>query len=269
MIAMKWLPTLLIVSLGAIGLWRQEVARRDVRREIARLKPLAEEAAVLRARQHEPAAKEPPDPTEVERLRRDHQELLRLRSEIGSLRERGGLSEQTLQQRIQQARTETAAAERETELVSARKKAADISKQVHETLESYAHLIKDTERFSRIAPLNSWDDVRRALASSWPPDGKRPIERIQRFQQSLNHLVVEATTSSIPLTAFEFLPRSPAGTSNSTGNSTKPRLILREIQARPRPDGGWSRAYAFEGGKVLEATSDTGDFSEWETKAHN
>jgi len=258
-----------------MGLWRQQAGRMELARQREQLKPLVEEADALAAR----LARQRSGPREIAtnelaQLRRDHQELLRLRGELAGLRARGRLTEDDLAQRIRLAQAETEEARRETELIAARRKAADVSKETLNVLSSYAHLVVETARSSGAGFAQSWDDVGQALNRPWPPNGRRTAERMQRIQQSLRRMFKDAAAESISLAAFEFLPVPPGadpkpGTPGAVSAPAARILLLRELQPRPRPDGGWARAYAFADGNIREAISESGDFSEWETKARS
>ena len=41
-------------------------------------------------------------------------------------------------------------------------------------------------------------------------------------------------------------------------------LLLRDPEARRKPDGNWARLYAYGDGRIVEATSDDGNFDAWE-----
>src|SRR5829696_1008410 len=201
---MKWLPSILILLLGGFWGWRLHLAKLEVTAEISRLKPMVEETAGLAAR---PSTNDPSrsvDPRESDRLRRDHQELLRLRSEIAGLRQRSRFGGEALEQRIRDVQAETLAAERETELIAARKQAAETSKEIIGSLNLYAHIVKETARSSGVSALRSWEEVEQALQRSWVPMEKRTLDRTQRIQRSLQKMLTQAMTSSIPLSAFEF-----------------------------------------------------------------
>jgi hypothetical protein len=46
-------------------------------------------------------------------------------------------------------------------------------------------------------------------------------------------------------------------------------LILRDTELHRKPDGKWARFYAYGDGRIVEATSEDGNFDAWEKQPAN
>jgi hypothetical protein len=267
---MKWLPLILVMAAAAGWGWHQRQEQARLQFQINRLRPQAEEAAALALAQQAEASNATnnvePDAAELERLRAEHRELLRLRGEMSALRARGALSRENLEEKIREGRAETESAQRETELVLARQQAARVSKERMSTLSSYVSWATLGARLSGGTIPRSWEEVQQSIDRPFLPTAKQTPERLERMRQHLRDWFTNtARNETHSLAAFEFI--SAGGSVDwETPEAGRGVLFLREREPRPQPNGGWARAYGFLNGEVRQAISDSPDFTAWESQ---
>lgn len=261
---LRFLPALVILGVAGVWAWRENKRGLELARELAALRPLAEDAeALARKASAEPPAN--PDTNELRRLQSEHLELLRLRNEITGLNRHADLSPETLRQRIQESASRTDAARKATLVIEERTRAKDLADETVQALShSIFHLTEALKRTSGPVPV-SWNDVRRIFESAVAGAGAA-APSVQANLQALIENLDAAQQESVKPSDFEFVP-VPATYRHDPAGAPPHLLILRERKPRRMPDGGWSRAYGFLDGTADMATSPDGDFSAWELAA--
>ncbi len=267
-VSLRLLPALLVLGIAGAWAWRQEEQRSEWTREVAALRPLAQEAAELsRKWASQPPAN--PDTNELRRLQSDHLELLKIRDQITGLSRHADLSAETLRQRIEESKTRADRAQKEVNRIEERTRAKDLA---DATMQAFGraifHLTEALKRTSGPIPA-SWNDVRRAYESAGAhtvPGSSFTPQQIEANNQALIRDLDAASQESIKPADFELLPVAATYRHDPAGKPPH-LIILRERKPRPLPDGGWMRAYGFLDGSVDVATSPDGDFTEWELAA--
>ena len=190
--------------------------------KLAQLPPTSEVRSQLQEQQNLAA--------ELEQLRKDHAEFLRLRDETAQLKASQSGAMAQWQKKLEDAQSLLSAAQTRASVVQA-------------------------ERDAKIQAVKSVDDLKHLglAARIFATDHQDVLPT--DFSQILN--IVPA----LDLSAYEFIPHSRAIA------ETEPEVILfREKQPRRQPDGTWSRAYTLVDGSVQQVSSPDGDFHEWESK---
>ena len=243
------LVTLLLAAVS-IGFWRarqpQLVALRmnavQARAQLAELDSL---------RQHPPVAPgETVDPKELERLRALRPELARLRGGVGALRQRAGQTPEQLETNAAKVREEAA-------LLRARREAETRSKAAGGSISICLSLATQVARFTGGALPQNWNEVRARLPQAATAEK-------DRFSY-LRKVVERESGPQGMLAQFEILPTPPD--IRVKPGEAEPRIpLIRELQPRPQPDGGFARYYAWLDGQTEEVTLPDGNFALWETE---
>ena len=240
----------LLLAAVSFGVWRvrqpQLVALRtdaaQVRAQLAELDSL---------RKHPPDAPgETVDPKELERLRALRPELARLRGGIAALRQRAG-------QTPGQLETNAAKVREEATLIRARREAEIRSKAAGGSIGICVNLAAQVAQFTGGALPQNWNEVRARL----PQAAATEKDRFSYLRK-----VVERESGPQGILAqFEILPTSPD--IRVKLGEAEPRIpLIRELQPRPQPDGGFARYYAWLDGRTEEVTLPDGNFALWETE---
>src|SRR5215213_7978088 len=117
---MRWLPLILTVLGAAAWGWHQRLEHHRLAEQLRRVRSQIESAPATQGRSASASGEAEAALNQLETIRANHRELLRLRGEIGALREKGQLTPDNLEAKIRNTRAETEATERETELLKAR-----------------------------------------------------------------------------------------------------------------------------------------------------
>jgi RNA polymerase sigma factor (sigma-70 family) len=177
------------------------------------------------------------DNAELERLRRGHTELLRLRGQVGVLRDT-----------LEKKQGELASAQSENAKMSAILKAEAI----------------------KVSTVNALKIIGTACRIYAQDNNNVFPTNFAQIQNELGGDLAGSTASlGIGTNSFEFLDygNPVTGTTNKLGDlvPTAPCIFLaREKQARQMPDGKWSRGYLLVDGSVQMGASDDGSFDAWE-----
>lgn len=195
---------------------------------------LQEENAALRqqisqATQAPPVAVPPAEPVladveELARLRNEHGELLRLRGEVGILRDT---------QEKQQKELASVHSEKDQMVAVEKAEAARVSA---------VNYLKIIGVASRVFANTNGEIFPTSLG------------------QIKDNLVTMGMERQMGIQEIEFIDYGQPVTTSANPNF----FFAREKQPRQMPDGKWSRAYLLMDGAVQTAESDTGDFGEWE-----
>jgi hypothetical protein len=167
---------------------------------------------------------------ELDQLRKDHEELIRLRAEAA------GLNSKDLQMKL----------ERERELDQARAKLAAAQAATHRIQED---IDAENLRTKRVNDLKQLGLAARIFATH--QDGS---SMPTSFEQLTNELGF-----AIDLGPYEYVQHG-----RSLSMSDPEMILLREKEPRRLPNGKWTRSYTLVDGAVLQIGSDTGDYQEWE-----
>jgi hypothetical protein len=103
----------------------------------------------------------------------------------------------------------------------------------------------------------NWNELRQKIAS----DVSNRPGRLNYLRQMLD----EAAGPQGFLEGFEIVPTLP-GVRLKRNQEAQQVPLIREIQKRPQPDGGFARYYAWSDGRADEIIIADGDFSSWESK---
>lgn len=251
-------PLAVLLVACAWGLQRQCTESR-VRHELDALGPLAAQADRL-AREIEAWRHLDPDIAELDRLRARKLELLRLRGEIGDLRQAARRSPEAVQSELQELRSRADTARAETERLEGMLRFEDQSKEVMNALLHAVAILRRIAAQSRDGSLPaSWDHIRQRLDSSTLD---HPDWNDAQRQQARRHLLGQL--DAIPADRFELMPPQHHAHDPGAHEVNNRTILLRERTPRPHPDGGWARGYGFLSGRLAEAVSPDGDFTAWE-----
>lgn len=267
-LALRILPPSAVIAVAGAWAWHQHRIASELNREINRLRPLAQEAAILseKAGTHPTP---PPDTNELIRLQADHLELLRLRREITGMRQHASLSPEALQQRIEESKARTEAALKEANLIVERRRAKDLINQTQGSLGQAIFFLNEALKRTTGPIPTSWNDVRRILEAPTSPDPTDSLFTPQQVAENLRALIRaldDANREPLKPSDFEFLP-VPASYHHSPTAAPPHLLIFRERTPRRVPDSGWHRAYGYLDGSTDEAISPDGNFAPWEADA--
>ena len=193
---------------------------------------LQQQVAQLNARAEASASgAQPVDPSEAERLPKEHTELLQLRGEVGRLRKQIVAQSNGAQQELNAAVAAAQAAETQAAQLTAEMQASAL----------HASTVNSMKQLGLAARIYSTEHEEKFPAT---------------FEDMKNEL------NGLDTSRFEFV-KHPRAISE-----TEPDLILfREIQPRQLPDGTWVRSYTFVDGSVQSPNAPKGDFSDFE-KVH-
>lgn len=190
---------------------------------------------------------------ELSGLRVERSELMKLRSEVGELRQTARVTVPELHMRIQSALADAEAEQKRAGLIQARYDVKQRSKQIKDELSGFLSLVRAAGKLNNGRPPDSFEQLEALVARS--PEGNPLREYAPEVLNSANRLGVSLRNF------VEFVRQDRAVTIRD-----KSVLLLRERAPRPSPDGGWWRAYAFADGRVEEAFSQEGNFEEWERR---
>lgn len=171
---------------------------------------------------------------ELDQLRKDHDELLKLRSEVETLKTEDLQDKFAWQRRFDAARAGLAEANAATREIEDRIEAQELS----------IRRVKDMKNIGLATRVWATDN-----------DGKLP----RTFQDLTNELALAGADLEAFIEPYEFVEH---GRAISISDSNL--ILFRERNPRKLPNGGWQRAYTMMDGSVQQVGSETGDFSEWE-----
>jgi RNA polymerase sigma factor (sigma-70 family) len=230
----------LTVAGVATPLWIQQGSLNQLQAEnfalleqTAGLDRLREEHARLQSRQYLA--------DEIDRLRKDHEELLALRDEAARLRANEAEEKARLQQQLSAAQGQLEEARAAVERVQ---EEIDFKRDHVQTVQEMKHL----GLAARLYATENGDQL---------PGG---FEAMTGFVESVSDKMKEQTGSELNLDRYEFMPHE------RTIRDSEPEMILfRERQVRRTPDGEWIRAYTLVDGSVQSIQrSSPGGFEEFE-----
>lgn len=172
---------------------------------------------------------------ELERRRREEEELARLRAEVARLRQKNVEENVALQERLETARLAASRAKDEADYFEAPLKA--------ETAQA------KTTNFMKILGLTALN-----FAASHE-------DRLPTTFEEIEDEMPDNISGGRELDDFEYVEHAgPISTDDPT------RLLFREKVPRQLPDGGWARAYAFTDGSVQNIVSEDGNFEDFESQ---
>jgi hypothetical protein len=243
------LLTALLLAAVALGVWHSRRAElAALRLATAHARSQETELEALR-RQTQAAAMDAVDTQELQRLRGLRAELARLRGSIGTLRERASQPPEQLEAKAEQLRQEAA-------LIQARREAKAQSRAAHNSLHQCLALITGLAFHADGSLPRDWNALRTRLGTTGSTN------------EQLRQLAQMAERGAQPgglLAQFEILPAS----SEIRLKRSKPIpsvLVLRELQPRSQPDGGYARYYAWLDGRTEEVTLPDLNFAAWENQ---
>jgi hypothetical protein len=241
--------------------WKRHAQIAELRRENAELRQSADEMERLGAEISERDAVAI-DTNELKRLRELKPELMRMRSEIGQLRQLAKVELPAIRKEAEHAATQAAHFDRRAEDLGTQRAA-----------KLHSALVRDFLDFSILRPLmtvaefnggqfpSRFAEVEPVLKHVPPDRGARWIGQALSQTNELNPREVEIIGRSFSVSARDFEFVSPA---RLRMTSLPPTLLLRELNPRPLPDGRFARWYGFTDGRVEEALSTDGNFLPWE-----
>jgi RNA polymerase sigma factor (sigma-70 family) len=231
------ITTSLAVALVAVPLVIQNAQLSASRAELGRMEASARQLDELRS-SRDARARLGGVAAELDQLRAESAELAQLRAERARLT--AALND-PLQAQLQQVEASRQAARATLQDVTTRVTFARDRERVIQTMKQLALC-------ARIHASDHQDQLPRSF---------------EEFAGQIKDMRIEDQAFSLDqLEQFEFYPQP------RPIQETEPTLFLfRERQPRPRPDGGWERAYAMVDGSVQTLASSTPDFSETERKA--
>jgi len=236
--------SLIIVSAVTLGWARQRRLVELQQQNAALQKPLAE-LECLKPRP-QPAADEPIDTNELQRLRGETDALMKLRAEIGRLHQVQRLVVPELQQQVTSTLAQAEAANKTGEDLTAWREAELKSRDINGQLSSLVGQIR-TYAAQHGGRLPRSGSELESLASLRLPD-------LQAMLHESNQRLLQI---------FEFMPQERELTTNDPVE-----LLVREIKPRPLPDGSWARYYVGSGGSADQVVSKSGDFADYEKACH-
>jgi RNA polymerase sigma factor (sigma-70 family) len=227
------LATALVAVTATAPLLYQQYQLSALAQETPPLQAQAAELDSWRAA-HAQARARPRAARELEQLRRNHDELLKLQAEAATLQT--GLAEKLpWQQRLETAEAALAAAQAGALATQDRIQAQDLRLQ----------RVDDLKLLGLAARLWATDNH-----DSFPPTFESMTNELAKGPD-LQHFVEP----------YEFMRHEKPIV------ITEPQMILfREKQPRHLPSGNWERLYTLADGSVQRTTSDTDDFSEFESQ---
>lgn len=193
------------------------------------------------------------DREELDRLRGLRPELARLRGSIAMLRQRTNQSPSQLEAKAYKLTEEAA-------IIRARREAKALSKSVCERIGRCVMLVTESAINTDGTVPQNWNELRQKIASV--------VSNGQGRLNYLRHLLDEASGPKGFLEGFEIVQTLP-GVRLKRNQESQEVPLIREIQKRPQPDGGFARYYAWSDGRAEEITIADGDFSSWESKNFN
>jgi hypothetical protein len=211
---------------AALAVWLAEEHGSSVRLQ-AENAALREQITRLgQAQQSTPAAvAASADSEELEKLRAEHAELLRLRGEVGLLRNE-----------MERNKAELATTKTERDQMVAVEKAQAL----------------------RAVTVNALKQIGIACRFYANSNGNVFPTSFAQLEDQLAGLGVHSGVGTNTFEIYDY--GQPLSTSAAPYS-----LFAREKEASQMPDGSWSRAYLMVDGSVQEATPDNGDFDLWET----
>jgi len=241
---MKTSLVILILAIGglAAGLTRQREIQ-SLRRQITESKDKLAFVTDLRERntQLQGAAV---DTNQIKLLRSERNELMKLRAEIAPLRAANQSSPEELRLAIQNVRAEAEKERKRGEFLQASEAAAEESNRV---VAGLAQLIEVARELSGRQPDQMATSFEELKSKAEAMSQKSP------FRHSFTTMLASTNPMSAIFQKFEFI-------SKASGSPADKRILLRERNARPQPNGGWAKAYAFSDGDVQEFVLPDGRF---------
>ncbi len=241
-----WIPlSALLAGLVALGIMRQREIR-ELRLENSALRQQQAEAARLQV-ENGALANASVDLDELNRLRGEKNELLKLRAEATALRQFESVDRAGLEKQIRAAQSAAQAAQQRGDRLRADKKAQDLQKEIMRCLGQIQWLMN---------------------AATAANQGNRPmsmaeLENVIKTMPLQNHpdwarLFDPSGTNAVSLRSFEFIPTS------GRADGASAQISIRERVPRQLPDGTWARAYGFSDGHYEQAIVADGNFADWE-----
>jgi hypothetical protein len=243
----KLIVATLLLALASAGIWKFRQPE---------LQKLGADAASERARLQSLQAQDSPDktvasadPDELKRLRALPAELARLRGTVSSLRQRTNQSPEQLEARA-------AGTLAEAGLIRARREAKEESKKKAGALMSCVMFVTAVAGKTDGTVPATWAEMRARLAQF-----KEGDPMLDHFKAAFE----EGSEGAAVLSDFEIVPVPP-------DTRLQPRKVppafplLRERQARPQPDGGAARYYAWLSRGTEEVVLKDGNFAAWEAE---
>lgn len=200
------------------------------------------------------------DPAELAALRASWTDLMKLRAEIGALRQASKLDLPSLQHELEATLEKTKAEQdRRDNLMAQRaaKQQAALTRNCLDSLLNALRFVAKSNAGKLPASFQQFDQ----LLSALPEPTRQNISSIlsQSHQLPPAEAELTGTNFNVSTDSFEFVPSARPLTA-----ANPPALLLREKSPRQLPDGSWTRFYGLSNGKITEATSADGDFARWE-----
>lgn len=250
----------ILVAVAAGMAWKRHSQVAELRRQNGELQ---QNVAEIRRIRNESAAFDSAaiDRNELQQLRADWLELMRLRAEVARLRQANQAKLPEIRQEIESTQDQTAQAQQRGERLVADRAAQQISRLTGSTLSSLAYAILTVARANGGKLPGSFAEMEAMADAVARKDTREHLSHVMSETNSLPTREAELTGSTFRVSArsFEFMPAS-----RPSSMAEPPALLLREILPRRLPDGRWARYYAFNNARIEEVALPDGTFSEWE-----
>jgi len=240
-----------VYALGCVVFyWRGSREVTDLRRQLSQLRPQIREIARLKTEIDRTEASNL-DLAELDRMRAEHRELIKLRGEVAGLRQYAAMDADHLRSEIESLEAERRNAGRAAELLETRRASRELSEKTLGVLMTYVDLLFITLETAETADdkfATSFEELERLIH-----EGPEMSEYVYRDMKVLRDVTLDGRSVK---EAFEFMPQAA-----EAGKDGVETLLLRERVPRVLPDGGRARAYATTLARVEELISPDGDFA--------
>lgn len=199
------------------------------------------------------------DTNELNRLRAERSELMKLRSEVGQLRQIAKVEVPRVQEQVETLVAQANQTQKRGPELLAQRAAQQQSALTRDCLAGLTSALRAAAKRNGGRFPNSFAETEMMFNTA------AQERRYLAYVLSNMHYLPpwEAKLTGIPFSvsarSFEFIPSGRPRTTNAP-----PMLLLREVTPRRLPDGRMARYYGFTDGQVKESISRDGDFSEWE-----
>ncbi len=228
----------------AIG-WKQHQQLAGINRDNALLKASLRQIESIKQRRAKMSAASV-STNDLQRLRAEHLELMRMRAEIGRLHEAQKIDLPQIQKEVEAIEAQAAVTKQRGNDLTALREADIQSGRMVQAFAAFMHGIVFPLAASNGRKFPTSRAEIEMLMNALPPEKRARLA------------VVDLDRS---FALFEFIPYERRLTLDDP-----PMLLLREKSPRPMPDGGFARYYGFSDKHVEEARVPTANFANWESE---